>query len=43
MLTKEGEDRGVSNLSQPEDAVDDTDAKTNGIQFKVGLLFSLGG
>ena len=30
-------------LANPEDVDDDTDAKTRGIQFKVGFLFSLGG
>ena len=34
---------GLSNLAKPEDSDDDTDVKTSGIQFKVGLLFSLGG
>ena len=38
-----GYNLGLTNLAQPENADDDTEVKTNGIQFKVGILFSLGG
>lgn len=38
-----GYNLGLTNLADPSDDDDDTEVKTNGIQFKVGILFSLGG
>ena len=43
MFIEGGYNLGLSNLAKPEDSDDDTDVKTNGIQFKVGILFSMGG
>jgi hypothetical protein len=34
---------GLTNMAEPADSDDITDVKTNGIQFKAGILFSLGG
>jgi hypothetical protein len=38
-----GYNLGLTNIAQPEDADDETDVKTTGIQIKAGILFSLGG